>query len=114
MEWEKIDPNDFIVINIHWTKNKKDSSDLQFKREFDEAVLVEFQSEKLGDQAGNDVETETDYNFIVQRNYQPALNAIVKIAGEYKIEKDIIVHQREYTDGTSWVDKTLYPKNSAN
>jgi hypothetical protein len=108
--WKSVNPKDVIVLFIKWNDIATNANGINDKRKFDEAVIKELKIKKLGDRAENDEETETDLHFIVRKNYQKALTAILSVAKNYQIEQQIKVYQREYRSFDKWTDKIVYPQ----
>lgn len=107
--WKSIDTDDYTILFLKRNGlSSTDSSLLNAKRKLDNLILEKLRTNKLGDQAENDDQTETDLHFLVGKNYEKALTAIIFITRHYKIEQDLIIYQREYTSFDKWSDKVIY------
>jgi hypothetical protein len=58
--------------------------------------LQELRSNRIGDQADKDEQGEADFHFIVSKDYQKAVAAILLVAKRYKMEQQVTVYKREY------------------
>lgn len=105
--WDE--PNPYTtVLFCKLIELNSDFSNSTNKRKFDEAILQELRTNKLGDQAENDAQTETDFHFIVQKDYQQAINTIISVAKIHKLEDRISIFIREYESPDNWTDKVVY------
>ena len=100
---------DFAVLFIKVNQLATDSSHITEKRKLDEAVLKELKANRIGDQAENDEQSEMDLHFIVSKDYQKAIAAILSVAKSYRIEQQITVYKRAYQSLNKWTDKVIYP-----
>ena len=107
--WKSDEPQEYEVLIIKSSQLSGKSDRIVDKKKFDEAVLHELQTNKIGDQAENDEQNETDIHFIVSKDYQKALAAILSVAKTYKIEQQITVYKRDYQSFDKWTDKVIYP-----
>lgn len=105
--WDETNPYTTVLF-IKLNELNSDYSNSPDKRKFDEAVLQELKINKLGDQAENDAQTETDFHFIVQKDYQQAINTIISVAKIHKLEDRISIFIREYESPDNWTDKVVY------
>jgi hypothetical protein len=87
-----------------------DANHIKEKRKFDEEVIRELKTNKLGDQVENDEDRETDVHFIVVKEYQEAISAILSAAKAFHIEQQITVYKRKYQSFDKWTDKIVYPE----
>lgn len=86
-----------------------DPGQLGAKRRFDAAVLKALRANRIGEQAENDEERETDLHFVVSKDYRKAMATILNVAKTYKREHQITVYQRDYQSFDKWTDKVVYP-----
>jgi len=107
--WKSHNPRDFAVLFIKVNQLATDSSHITEKRKLDEAVLKELKANRIGDQAENDEQSEMDLHFIVSKDYQKAIAAILSVAKSYSIEQQITVYKRAYQSLNKWTDKVIYP-----
>ncbi|MBL7869453.1 MAG: hypothetical protein JNM71_15665 [Flavobacterium lindanitolerans] len=105
--WDEANPYTTVLF-CKLNELNSDLSKSTTKRNFDEAVLQELRINKLGDQAENDGQTETDFHFIVQKDYQRAINTIISVAKIHKLEDRISIFIREYESPDNWTDKVVY------
>ena len=108
--WNSPNPDDFAVLFIKTDQLAATSDGIIVKRKLDEAVLQELKINRLGDQAENDEQSETDFHFIVSKDYQKAIATILAVAKTYKIEQQITVYKRDYQSYDKWIDKVVYPE----
>ena len=109
VDWKSANPDDFTVLFIKSNKLATTSNHIADKRKFDEAVLQELKTNRIGDQAENDEQSETDFHFIVSQDYQKAIAAILSVSKTYNMEQQITVYKREYQSYDKWTDKVVYP-----
>jgi|GEM_PF-5871781 len=108
--WKSPNPDDFAVLFIKTDQWHATSDGIIEKRKFDEAVLQELKTNRLGDQAENDEQSKTDFCFIVSKDYHKVIDAIHSVAKTYKIEQQITVYKRDYQSYDKWIDKVVYPE----
>jgi uncharacterized protein YpbB len=107
--WKSANPDDFAVLFIKTNEFPATSNQIADKRKFDEAVLQELKTNRIGDQAENDEQSETNFLFIVSKDYQKAIAAILSVAKTYNMEQEITVYKRDYQSYDKWTDKIVYP-----
>lgn len=109
VRWKSANPDDFTVLFIKSNKLAATSTDIAAKRKFDEAVLQELKTKRIGNQAENDEQSETDFHFIVSKDYQKAIAAILSVSKTYNMEQQITVYKRDYQSYDKWTDEVVYP-----
>ena len=110
--WNGANPDDFTVLFIKSNQMSATSNHIAGKRKFDEAVLQELKTNRIGDQAEKDEQGETDFHFIVSKDYQKAIAVILSVAKNYNIEQHITVYKRDYQSYDKWADKVVYPDHT--
>ena len=108
--WQNVNPNDYTVLFIRWNQTTDDSTQISQKKKFDEAVLKELITNRLGDRAENDEPTETDSHFVVSKDYKKAIAVILSVAKSFDVEQKVTLYKRDYDSYDKWADKIVYPK----
>ena len=106
--WKSANPNDLTVLFIKSNRKPVNSDEIRDKRKLDEAVLKELKANRIGDQAENDEPSETDFHYVVSKNYQKAIAAILSVAKAYKMGQQITIYKRDYQSFDKWTDKVVY------
>ena len=108
VNWKSVNPDDFTILFIKTNLFPATPIQIADKRKFDEAVLQELKTNRIGDQAENDEQSETDLHFIVSKDYKKAIAAILSVAKIYNMEQEITVYKRDYLPYDKWTDKVVY------
>ena len=108
--WKSLNPNDYTVLFIRWNQTAADSTQKSQKKELDTAVLKELKSKRLGVEAENDEQTETDLHFLVSKDYKKAMTVILSVLKNLNIEEKVAVYKRDYVSFDKWEDKIVYHK----
>jgi hypothetical protein len=107
--WKSDNPDDFAVLFLRLKRLSANSRQIADKRKFDEAVLQELRMRSIGVRAENDEPSEIDFHFVVSKDYQKAIAAILSVAKTYNMEQQITVYKRDYQAYDKWTDKVVYP-----
>ena len=108
--WESLNPEDITILFIKLSQSPANSDHIANKRKLDEAILRELKTNRIGDQAENDEQSETDLHFIILKDYQKAVSIILSVAMTYNMDGQIKVYKREYQPNDKWADKVVYPE----
>ena len=60
------------------------------KRKLDEAVLKELKTNRIGDQAENGDQSQTDFHFIVSKDYDEGIHVILSVVKTYNMEQQVL------------------------
>jgi hypothetical protein len=108
--WESLSPADYTILFLKLNNAQADSLLELNKKELDTAIIKTLRQQKLGDQAENDEPTEMDLHFIVLKNNEKALYAILSVVKEFNLQQQITVYRRDYNSLGEWTDKVVFPK----
>jgi hypothetical protein len=108
--WKRDNPNEFAILFTKADRLPTSIDQKADKRRFDEAVLQELKTNRIGDQTDNDEPSAADFHFVVDKDYRKAITAILLLAKTYKLQQHITVYKRDYHSEDKWTDKVVYPK----
>ncbi len=105
LRWE----SDHEVILIYVKGYKPDTSRYDLiKKELDTRIAAKLEAAKLGEPIENVDTNQKDLLFMVPKEYQKALEIIIKETRLSGNIKKFVVFEREYVSETEWTDKQIY------
>jgi hypothetical protein len=78
------------------------------KNELDTKIAAKLEAAHLGESAEDDATGQTDALFVVPKQYEKALEIIIRETRSFGRIKKFQVYEREYISETKWDDKQIY------
>ena len=101
-----LDEYSIIYIKLNHIDSIKDRTIL--KKQLDEDILRSLEKSKLGTKAENDLQSEIDFHFVVDKDYKKAILKIQEVAENQGLTDHITVFKRDYQSENNWTDKIIY------
>ncbi len=106
--WDKptLEEYSIIYLKLNHIDSIKDKTIL--KKQLDEDILRSLEKSKLGTKAENDLQSEIDFHFVVDKDYKKAILKIQEVAKNQGLQAHITVYKRDYQSENNWTDKIIY------